>query len=494
MSGTVDLKTKFCANPFRRAELLIDGRVTPCCSLWVTHSYGDAYTQSLDDLWNSKAAQQMRESILNGSFEYCRKDLCVPILKGTLPDRDAVTDLELRAIIDGHELRVSDPPRELFLANDESCNLTCPSCRSGLLVASDEKKAHLETVAQDVIFPTLAAGRPIALSIAGQGDPWASPHYRSILRYLADHDCNVTQLTLYTNGVLLTEAVWNNYKGLEKYHPKLGISIDAASSEVYARLRRGDWNKLQTNLAFLGGLRQRGALGHFELNMTVQAENYFEMADMVRLAKANHCDAALFYLIQPTGDHLRGSYAAKNVAAPKHPEHGALLETLRDPIFADPIVQLYDIDTLRTRALTGSGVAGGIAQSRGVALSDEDLIALIDGFLGQGLADGALEVVAAAQTRLGQRALLHNLAGAALYMTGALDRAELHFDRALALEPNDLQSRLNVGLMKAETGQWAAALPILDGLPLETLDADTRAQVTQLTARARRQLPLVVAR
>ena len=170
-----------------------------------------------EDVWNSAMAREIRSSILEGTFKYCHHDRCALIINGDLPRREDVDDERLQTIIKNGRTYLDDPPKHIFMANDESCNLSCPSCRDRILVANRSKRKALESVARRFIYKALEVRQPIILSMAGQGDPWASPHYRSILRYLAENDCGAVDLRIYTNGVLMTEKLWSHYAGVKSF-------------------------------------------------------------------------------------------------------------------------------------------------------------------------------------------------------------------------------------------------------------------------------------
>src|SRR6185295_17383344 len=126
---------------------------------------------------------------------------------GTLPDRDAVTDPYLRQVIDEQQTVLTRAPDWLFLAHDVTCNLSCPSCRSEIIAADEKQEARLDVIERTVIKPILNAGSRVELSVSGQGDPWSSKHYRSILRYVADNHFELS-LTIHTNGLLMTRDRW----------------------------------------------------------------------------------------------------------------------------------------------------------------------------------------------------------------------------------------------------------------------------------------------
>lgn len=213
-----DLSTKFCDAPFVKFETLMDGHVAPCCSIWTKKRLGHLERQSFDEIWNSSDAIEMRESILDGSYRFCNKRRCTSIMEDTLPERDAVTDPDMRRIIDQDRTVLENGPKWLFLAHDVTCNLTCPSCRDTLLVADAAQEARFAKIEEQVFFPLLHADGRVTISVSGQGDPWSSQHYRSILRYMADHDLNAG-LNIHTNALLMGEKRWADYVGLEKYTP-----------------------------------------------------------------------------------------------------------------------------------------------------------------------------------------------------------------------------------------------------------------------------------
>jgi len=351
---SADLSDRFCEAPFSKFETLIDGTVAPCCAIWTQKRLGQLDTQTADEIWNSDAAQEMRESILDGSFRYCNKRQCTPIAEGTLPKRDEITDPKLRRIIDTNQTRLESPPRWLFLSHDAICNLACPSCREGIIGADERQQNRFSKIEQTVLQPLLNGEDEVTISLSGQGDPWSSPHYRSILRYMADNPLNA-KLSIHTNAMLMTEARWNQYSGLARYQPAVNVSIDSCSPWVYEVLRKpGKWDRLEPNFAFLGRGRASGIFGGFTINATVQLDNFHEMPALVDYAEHIGADCVLLYMMQNTGDHISPWFTSKNVANSAHPMHLAFLETLRDPRLGLPHANLYDVAALRRRAFETS--------------------------------------------------------------------------------------------------------------------------------------------
>lgn len=340
---SADLSQRFCEAPFKKFETLIDGTVAPCCSIWTKKRLGHLERQTADEIWNSASAQDMRASILDGSFRHCNKQRCTLIMEDALPLRDEVQDPAMRKVIDEDIIELDTSPSWLFLAHDITCNLACPSCRDGLIVSDEEQERRFEKIEQQVFFPLLGSGDKITVSVSGQGDAWSSQHYRSILRYLADHDTNAS-LNIHTNALLMGPKRWAEYEGLAKYKPLVDVSIDACTPWVYEYVRRpGKWDKLAPNLEFLAEKRAEGTFSEFHLNATIQMDNYHEIPALIDYASELGADSMRLYMMQNTGGHLAIDFPVKNIADPEHPLHLAFLETLRDPRLTQPITHMYDV-------------------------------------------------------------------------------------------------------------------------------------------------------
>ncbi len=347
---SADLSGRFCDAPFVKFETIMDGTVAPCCSIWTQQRLGNLDTQTASEIWNSPEAQTMRASIHDGSFRYCNKLRCSHIIDDALPVAAEITDPEMRTIIDEAQVALETGPRWVFLAHDVTCNLSCPSCRDRILAADEAQEARFDVIERDVLRPLLTGRGPVSLAVSGQGDPWSSPHYRSILRYVADHELDI-ELDLHTNALLMSEKRWSDYAGLDRYRALVNVSIDACTPWVFETVRRpGKWEKLLPNLDFIAAKRARGEFRAFHLNATIQLDNFHEMGALISFGESLGVDSVRLYMIQNTGGHLASGYARLNVADENHPLHLAFLETLRDPRLASPGAHLYDVANWRTRS------------------------------------------------------------------------------------------------------------------------------------------------
>ncbi len=376
-AGLADLRGRFCPRPF---EVLVSGQSTGwradtgtteqvmgasylCdCAAWLPFIAGNVVeADSPGDVWNSPAAQEIRRSILDGDYSYCSRTLCPIIVNDTLPRSEAVTAPRLRRIIDGRETVLEDGPRLIALGHDSSCNLACPSCRVGLVMADKAQNERLDQARDRVILPLLRQ-RDVGLHLTSWGDPFASRHYRSILEALRHEDFDGVKLFLLTNGLGLTKNVWTSMPHLAEKIVELRVSIDAATKETYEDVRRpGRWDVLRENLHAMGELSKAGTFRRnrfrggvqsvssdlfldaespisFALAFVVQRANFREMPAFVRLAEEVHADVVVFQRYYSFGHEDSGVFSSKDVASSAHPEHQELQSVLEDPILQNPLV------------------------------------------------------------------------------------------------------------------------------------------------------------
>ena len=388
-NGLTDLRGRFCPRPF---EVLVSSQSTGwdpttsttaqvmgasylCdCAAWLPFVAGNVVeAESPDDVWNSAGAQEIRRSILDGDFKYCSRTLCPVIANGTLMQTADVTAPRLRRIIDNRETILEDGPRLIALGHDSSCNLACPSCRVGLVMANKEQNERLDRARERVILPLLR-NRQVGLHLTAWGDPFASRHYRSILEALRESDFDGVRLFLLTNGLGLTPQVWKAMPHLAEKIVELRVSVDAATKETYEDVRRpGRWDVILDNLRVMGELSRAGTFRRnrfseakqwvtsdlyldaevptsFVLAFVVQHANFREMPAFVRLAEEVNADVVVFQKYYSFGHEGGDVFSAKDVASPAHPEHQELRAILEDPIMQNPRVLQIFMAQLRNEA------------------------------------------------------------------------------------------------------------------------------------------------
>ena len=353
---TAPLTGRFCPNPFKQIDLEESGVAFTCCSTWLPTPMGNLKHKPVMELWNGDTMKRIRESIFDGSFRYCRHDRCPLIQNGTLPTlEEAAKDPLLTRIITERRTEVEQPPVFINLVNDRSCNLYCPSCRTGRINHNDGPEyQEILRLQNRLLEPYLS--RPndqhFILSITGSGDPFGSRVYRDLLYSLDGSNYPNMQIALQTNGVLLTPRNWQRMKGVHRNISSIIISFDAATEETYSLTRRGGhWATLLENSVRMGELRARGEVRKLRFDFVVQKANFREMNAFVQLTQSLGADGAYFSRLIDWGTWPRDRFMDQCVWEPGHPLRPEFMEVMRDPLFDDPFVDMGNMTEIRAESL-----------------------------------------------------------------------------------------------------------------------------------------------
>ncbi len=317
---TISDQQRICTRPFEWAEIHPDGSVFLCCPAWLKRPAGNLLRQPVAEIWNGPVAQELRKSILNGSFHNCNKRRC-PHLLETTPPVQALAQLPpgpVRQALSRSAAQLEYLPRQLNLCFDHSCSLACPSCRGKIQQASGAEREQAERIAAIFTDQLLPGAETVTLS--GFGDPFGSPTYLDILRRLNRLDYpQLRAVRLHSNGQLLNERMWQSLPGLHPLLSEVEISIDAASAETYQRNRPGgDFATLLQNLDFISQLDCQ-----LRLSMVVQENNWREIPQLLRLAQSLGAKLYLSRLVN-WGTFSREEFQRRAVEAQNHPHHAEL--------------------------------------------------------------------------------------------------------------------------------------------------------------------------
>ncbi len=363
---------RFCNVPFDEAFINPDGDAFLCCAAMLPVPVGNVFKEkNWDRIWNSPTAQEVRRSILDGSYKYCNKRSCPAILNDSIIREQEILDGRVanvsrkerwKDIISDRSVQITDT---LFadLGYDLSCNLSCPQCRLELMVLDKPGLARLDATRDGMIDKLLS--KLSNVRITSGGEALFSKHFRKVLADINPQACpNLTHLELLTNGMLFDQRQWETFSNLHYLRILLVFSIDACSKETFETIRRNDrWEKMLANLDFASSLRKQRKIAKFQISYAVQAANFREMPNLVRLAERLHADDVAFFKLENVGTYSEGDYRSRNVVEPSHPDHAEFLDVIRDPVFASPIVNGHNLGPFFT-------AAHGPRQSRPI-LSDD---------------------------------------------------------------------------------------------------------------------------
>ena len=356
----------FCPRPFRWLMTTGKHSMLCCCRARLPHPLGTYTGEPILDYWNNDIAQKIRQSIHDGSYQYCT-DKCPFIFdarnrrliaNGREEEMDdtMLADEYIKMIDEKQLVILPKGPTHLNLGNDRSCNLACPACRPKLYHASKSEYSRIKKYQTKILSDV----QPYLewLSLTGAGDPFGGRSYRYILQETDFATFpNLKTLVFRTNANLLNESMWDSFAfNIQNTNNIIvDVSIDAASEESYFQIRGGNWHKLQSNLWFIAWLRKQGSVSRFKISMIVQKKNWREMPEFFAMGKRLGVDVIRFTILENWcfSEEVFADYA---VHKPGHPNHQEFLNLIATPQFDDPNVAFDGIFLgLRNQALKAAG-------------------------------------------------------------------------------------------------------------------------------------------
>ena len=315
----VDLKNYTCSSPFTTLEIH-DNVGFVCCPSWLPNKI-ELNETSLKDVYNSEPVVDIRNSILDGSFKYCNKELC-PHLSRLLNYGVTSGPIHLKSN-SKYTTPIIEPttPTTILMNFDRTCNYKCPSCRVDLIVESSNGIERIEKTIDEI--DTYYSANVKTLYITGTGDPFVSVSFRNYLRNFNPKKYpKLTNIHFHTNASMWTKEMWDSMPNVHKYVTSCEISIDAGTQNTYENKTRlgGKWENLINNLNFISTI---DTLKSIKTSFVVQDSNYMEMETFYNLMysifgkKVN----VFFGKIINWGTFSEGEFKLKQVWDVNHPEH-----------------------------------------------------------------------------------------------------------------------------------------------------------------------------
>ena len=262
-----------CPKPFDTVLIDKQGSCYLCeCTAWLPQSVGNLHLKSLEEIFHNDACEQIRDTIRDGTYRLCNEKQCTWIIKN-----------DVRNHVGGADIRT------IRLAIDDSCNLSCPSCRTGVIFHKKGKMFNMRMRLVDKINDYLKTHKNITVHIGSDGDPFASLIYRYFMRTVPKD--STIKFNLQTNGLLMKKMLERQTHIIDRIHT-INISIDGATKETYERLRRGGhWGKLLENLEYISRYHKQFEI---QFHMVVQNSNWQEMHLMLQLADTYNAHRVIF--------------------------------------------------------------------------------------------------------------------------------------------------------------------------------------------------------
>jgi hypothetical protein len=334
------MKQFVCPLPFERFDIGPNGDVLVCCGHWLPTSIGNFMRDPIDGVLNSPRAMKIRESVTDGSYKYCNHLECGAMAQDTLPTREQLSRPSTRdAVARGDFHR--DGIDELMFAFDQTCNLSCPSCRTHRIVEKVSESVDKARAVEEKLLPLLPSVQVLHINPAGE--LFASKPSRKLLELINDERCPDLVLAIISNGTLFSEEEWNKFPGIHGKVYSVRISIDAAGKETFEKLRRlGKYDVFLNNMRFLSRLRSSGAITQLKFSFTYQLDNFREMPAFVDFCAEMNADLAIFERLQNIA-FTHEEYRRKAVHYLDHPRHAEFIEIIKAPIFRSERV-FHDFD------------------------------------------------------------------------------------------------------------------------------------------------------
>lgn len=239
--GNGHLIDTVCVAPWVSMEFDPSGLVYACCASQL-YPLGRIGEQRLDELWGGHRAKVLRESLQRADLTVAC-GTCRWHLEHRRMDPTA-------AVYDRLPLEAPDPqwPHMMLFALSNRCNLGCVMCTPELssTLRSSAGMKPLASPYGDSFFSDLAPFlEHVQLVKFTGGEPFLAQEHKRIwdlLRAVAA----TPRMHITTNGTVWTDTVEGV---LEDFDVDISISVDAATAQTYADVRRGgDFEALMVNI------------------------------------------------------------------------------------------------------------------------------------------------------------------------------------------------------------------------------------------------------
>ena len=314
----MNLKNYICGVPFNSLEIH-NNVCFVCCPSWLPNRIEIGETP-LKDLYNSEPIVDIRNSILDGSFKYCSKELC-PYLSKLINYGVPSGPIHLKINSRYKTPIIDNTPDYLVMNFDRTCNYKCPSCRVDLIVENSDGIRRIEKTIDEI--DTYYSNNVKTLYITGTGDPFVSVSFRNYLRKFDPKKYPKLQnIHLHTNASMWNKEMWESMPNIHKFVHTCEISIDAGTKDTYENKTRlgGNWENLLSNLNFINTIP---TLTSIKTSFVVQDTNYTEMEIFYNLMYSIFGKRVnvFFGKITNWGTFSEGEFKLKQVWATPHPEH-----------------------------------------------------------------------------------------------------------------------------------------------------------------------------
>lgn len=307
-----ELKKLFCHIPFDTFMIWPNGNIMSCCRL---PEIGNINQDSFENIWNSKLAQEIRQSIIDGNFQFCNLYDCDLYRRKTLPLRENINLNDY----------LSTTPKEGHWGGAISCSQACYWCRPSTII--DKNENHLWAREEEIYRYYRDCSTIHTSSSAEFSD---SPFTLSLINKLGPRTPQGTTRLwrLAANGISFTPSIWEQIKG-SCHKVRLSVSGRSLDSKVFASISPN--SSLETwyaNMRFYLKMKEEGFFSFIRLKIVVSTINYKEIPAFIDWAQQNKVDEILFRRIHQWGALSQEKMKVLDICHPSHPKHNELLSII----------------------------------------------------------------------------------------------------------------------------------------------------------------------
>jgi MoaA/NifB/PqqE/SkfB family radical SAM enzyme len=280
---------------------------------------GNLTRTTLKEMLSSDLAQKIRQSIIDGSYVYCNEKLCGVITNHALNSIDTVPPNITALLGDASKFEM---PHHISFQGDETCNLSCPSCRTSVKKTPPEKlqeQQHIGKLISENLFSEPTDQR-IKLELSGTGEVFASPLLLNFINSIDPSNFPNLELDIGTNG-LLCQQNWHRLGLMQSSVKKVTVSIDASQASTYEKLRRGgQWKNLLESMNFLQNKKHSQGMA-LHTRMIVQQQNYPEIESFYQMCQQFDVDIVEYSRVTNWGTWSQKEFQFHDVVNPAHAEY-----------------------------------------------------------------------------------------------------------------------------------------------------------------------------
>jgi molybdenum cofactor biosynthesis enzyme MoaA len=322
------LTGKYCLSPFVQVNIDRNGDVGLCgCSQWQPTSIGSIFEHSLQDLLANATAQNIRKSIIDGTYIYCDTTKCGVIRADGLNSYKTLPDKVKWAVKDHARFSM---PRHIVLAIDNTCNLSCPSCRHHVIKNTQEteqRQLELSKILTKNLFGTPTDDR-VELTLDTSGEVFASPLLLDFINGISPTDFPNIEIDILSNGLLAKDR-WHRLGGMQSYVKQITISYDSSDPATYEKLRRGgQFDRLVENLTWLGNKKKENGM-KFKVRMVVQQDNFTQMKEFYDFSQTVNVDEVQYQRIINWGTYKPTEFKDIDVFDPNSRQYSHAVECFK---------------------------------------------------------------------------------------------------------------------------------------------------------------------